>query len=283
MIFNTKKSEDSRNLRWLAKVLLFWCGYVATTLLVGFVTSSAIKTEVWQLTAWGAISSLGLLGLTAIFVRFDSPSERITGPKSEASSACNFTLGLLLGALSFGVHTFIVSSFAGPIRFELVPEIGATIVIIYFLRFLATAWMEEIGFRGYALQKLADRWGSWPAVVATSLIFGLSHLLYGWNIQTIMLGVFPAGLLWGMSAIATKGIAMPIGLHAAWNFATWSAGSRPETGLLRLTIEHEAQGLMRTVGTVSYLTIFLSMTLVFWWFHRRSILLASQRKTDRLQ
>ncbi len=79
----------------------------------------------------------------------------------------------------------------------------------------------------------------------------------------------PGGLLWGMSAIATRGLAVPIGLHAAWNFASWSAGSRAETGLLRIVIEDAALERTQTVGTISYWAVFGSLTVAFWLVHRR--------------
>ena len=131
--------------------------------------------------------------------------------------------------------------------------------------------MEELGFRGYALQRLTTTMGTWPAVFLTAVAFGLSHLLYGWDMQTIALGVVPGGLLWGMSAVATRGLAVPIGLHAAWNFAGWTAGSRSEVGLLRMIVDESAPEHLRAVGTASYLTVFGVLTAVFWIVHERNV------------
>lgn len=64
---------------------------------------------------------------------------------------------------------------------------------------------------------------------------------------------------------------MPIGLHAAWNFASWSAGSRSEMGLLQMIVEEEALELTQAVGMASYLSIFGLLTLAFWFVHRRNI------------
>lgn len=255
----------------IISVLLFWCGYVAITLVVGFATSSTISTEVWQLTAWGLISSGGLLALSFFFKRIEKGPITNIDLRVRASSLRNFSFGLLLGVVSFGIHVGIVSTFAGPIRFEFVSGVGALAALIYLARFLSTSCMEELGFRGYPLWQLIRIVGPWPAVWLTALAFGLSHFLYGWDIQTIMLGVVPAGLLWGMSAIATRGIAMPIGLHAAWNFASWSAGSRSEMGLLQMIVEEEALELTQAVGMASYLSIFGLLTLAFWFVHRRNI------------
>ena len=64
---------------------------------------------------------------------------------------------------------------------------------------------------------------------------------------------------------------MPIGLHAAWNFASWSAGNRAEAGLLHMIVEDEALELTQAVGMASYLSIFGLLTLAFWFVYRRNV------------
>ncbi|MEK9506127.1 type II CAAX endopeptidase family protein [Gemmatimonadota bacterium CCK-12] len=222
-------------------ILLFWAGYLVITLAVGFVTSLLIPSPVWQLTAWGFASSVLLLALSRLLHRgSDDRAAPADAPSGFGLNA--LAVGLLIGMASFAVHLAVVRTFGGPIRFERVAGVGAVATGAYFLRFLATSCMEEIGFRGYPLRRLEPAIGSWPAVIVTAVVFGLSHLSYGWDLQTIALGVIPGGLLWGMSALATRGLAVPIGLHAAWNFAGWTAGSRSEVGLFRMIVSDEAGG-----------------------------------------
>ena len=254
-----------------ASVLLFWVGYLAVTLVAGFATSSLIGSEVWQLTAWGLVSSGGLIALSLFLMRIEKGPRTQLGLALRPASLGRFSMGVLLGLASFAIHVSIVATFAGPIRFEWVPGVGALAALIYFVRFLSTSCMEELGFRGYALRRLAGRRGPWPAVWLTAVAFGLSHLLYGWDMRTIALGVIPGGLLWGMSALATRGLAVPIGLHAAWNFASWSAGSRAETGLLQMIVEDDALERTQAVGAASYLSIFGALTVAFWIVHRRNV------------
>lgn len=262
-----------------AYVLLFWVGYVAVTLVVGMATSIKIGSEVWQLTAWGFISCAGLLALSRFLMRIEKTPHTQLDLMVRVSSMSRFSIGVFLGVASFVVHVAIVSAFAGPVRFEWVPGVGAMGAAIYFARFLSTSCMEELGFRGYALQRLTTNMGPWPAVCITAVAFGLSHLAYGWDLQTIVLGVIPGGLLWGMSAIATRGLAVPIGLHAAWNFSSWSGGARPETGLLQMIVEDDALELTQMVGTASYLSIFGALTLAFWFVHRRNLRRAAPTPT----
>lgn len=256
--------------RVFTSVLLFWVGYLIITLVVGFATAMLITSEVWQLAAWGFVSSLGLLALPRLLGRLDPGAGRGADAAPRVFSLAPLTVGLLIGVASFGLHVFIVATFAGPLRFEWVSGVGFLAALIYFARFLATSCMEEIGFRGYALRRLTLKIGSWPAVCVTAVVFGLSHLSYGWDLQTIALGVVPGGLLWGMSALATRGLAVPIGLHAAWNFTSWSVGGRAETGLLRMILDEGAVERSQQVGTVSYLSIFGVLTIGFWLLHRRN-------------
>jgi membrane protease YdiL (CAAX protease family) len=260
----------------IRSVLLFWVGYIVITLTAGFATSKAVSSEVWQLTAWGLVSSGGLIALTLFLLRRSRGRAQDVGLGLRSSSLKRFAIGTVIGVASFGLHLLIVTTFAGTVRFELVPETGALTACVFFARFVSTSCMEELGFRGYVLQRLARRYGAWPAVGITAVAFGLSHLMYGWDLTTIAIGVIPGGLLWGMSALATHGLAVPIALHAAWNFATWSVGARAETGVLRMITEEGTAEHARLVGTASWLAIFGGLTVVFWLVHRRRTRLASQ-------
>ena len=172
----------------VASVLLFWVGYLALTLGVGFATSKLIGSEVWQLTAWGFVASAALILLTRWMVRTENGPRGGVELTLTAGSWGRLGIGLLVGIASFGVHLSLIVAFAGPIHFEWVPGVGASAVAIYFLRFMATSCMEEVGFRGYTLHRLAAAIGPWPAVGLTSVAFGLSHLSYGWDLRTIALG-----------------------------------------------------------------------------------------------
>ncbi len=255
--------------RVILSVGLFWVGYLAVTLGVGFVTSLFVPTELWRLIAWGFGSSLLLLALPRVLRRVDGGPASSASVVAPASSLAKFGVGLLIGAVSYAVHVWIVGTFAGPLRFEWVPETGVLIALVYFARFVGTSCMEEVGFRGYPLRRLTAIVGAGPAVAVTAVAFGLSHLSYGWDLSTIALGVVPGGLLWGMSALATRSLAVPIGLHAAWNFAGWSVGDRAETGLLEMIVDPDSAARTTQVGAASYLSIFFLMTLGFRLLYRR--------------
>jgi len=263
------KTSGQHHARTLGLVLLFWAMYTAITMAVGFVTSKTMGGGVWSHTLWGLLASCGVIVLTLFWGHREDKSAKDLGLELRLSSLTRFSIGVLIGLASFGIHILVVTTFAGSIRFEFVPEAGAVVALVFFVRYLSTACMEELAFRGYALQRLNSSLGSWPAVWICSIAFGLSHLTYGWDMRTIILGVIPGGLLWGISALASRGLAIPIGLHFAWNFAGWSVGDKGETGLLRMVVEESARARTQQVGTVSYLAVFGILTLAFWVMHRR--------------
>jgi membrane protease YdiL (CAAX protease family) len=59
--------------------------------------------------------------------------------------------------------------------------------------YLVTAFSEEFAFRGVIQQHLTRGLGPWPALVATSLLFGLSHVNFG---------VFPNWPMVGLAGVA---------------------------------------------------------------------------------
>jgi membrane protease YdiL (CAAX protease family) len=77
---------------------------------------------------------------------------------------------------------------------------------------------EELLFRGLALQALEQLWGSWAAIVITSLFFGAAHLgapgASAWSGLAIAL---EAGVLLGAAFLWRRNIWFVVGLHFAWN------------------------------------------------------------------
>ena len=92
------------------------------------------------------------------------------------------------------------------------------------------ALSEEIIFRGLPLVLLAGVLGRWPAVVLTSVAFGLSH--WG-NPEVTLLGlanISLAGVLLGTVFFGPGGIWAAWGAHLGWNLSLAALGA-PVSGL----------------------------------------------------
>lgn len=80
-------------------------------------------------------------------------------------------------------------------------------------------FMEELLFRGILFRWIEEFGGSWAALIVTSALFGLAHIM---NPNATWFSSFAiaveAGLLLGAAYMLTRSLWMPIGIHAAWNY-----------------------------------------------------------------
>lgn len=143
-----------------------------------------------------------------------------------------------------------------------------TATTITLLTDIALSCREELGFRGYPLRRLERSFGLWEAQIIVALVFALEHMAGGWPWERALLGAGVGSLLFGMAAIATEGLALPIGLHAAWNFGDWMLGGKGSAGLWKPVVEEGRQGRAQLVGT-AYLVAIGSATFAFWIWNRR--------------
>ena len=126
-------------------------------------------------------------------------------------------LGLLAGFLLFSAIV-AVAAFVDVYR---ITGYGGTSNLIFSLITIAIlpGFMEELLFRGILFRWLEEFAGSWVALIMTSALFGLAHIL---NPNATWFSSFAiaveAGVLLGGAYMLTRSLWMPIGIHAAWNY-----------------------------------------------------------------
>jgi uncharacterized protein len=99
---------------------------------------------------------------------------------------------------------------------------GATI-LVGVVAVAAVAFGEEASYRGYPIKNLTEGarrawWGAVIAVLIAAVFFGVAHASNEnatW-LSTINIVIF--GLLFGTAYVLTGELALPIGLHFAWDF-----------------------------------------------------------------
>lgn len=141
--------------------------------------------------------------------------------------------GFLLGAALTGLPLALLAA-AGWVR--VVPAPGgagdALRAVLGFSVFLAAAaWVEELLFRGYPFQVLAERFGGMAAVAVTSVAFGAVHFL---NPEVGLLGLVNlvlAGVVLGLAYWRTYSLWFVTGLHFGWNWMMAVALDLPVSGL----------------------------------------------------
>lgn len=103
---------------------------------------------------------------------------------------------------------------------------------------------EELLFRGVLFRSVEAMFGSWVAILVSSLAFGLVHLLNpGTTVGSAIYICIEAGLLLSAAYLVTRRLWICMGFHMAWNYfqsAVFSgvvSGAVSDPGLLKATIE----------------------------------------------
>ena len=123
---------------------------------------------------------------------------------------------------------------------RVMPLLGSFLVFTLFLSM--AGWMEEIIFRGYPLQALAEVAGPTTAVGVTSLLFAIAHLanpglgaalLDGVTLAEFLpvLNLGLAGVVLGLAYWRTFSLWFATGLHVGWNWMMGFLADLPVSGL----------------------------------------------------
>ena len=213
---------------------------------------------VWQLVAVLAVSFLGSQGLalagdnpwlalaaglaTAVLAALvyawvvRRTEHRGVAELSPQGAVPGLGWGTLLGVALFGL-VVVNLAFLGSYT---VHGMGTTAGAVGLVGFMAAAAVtEELMFRG-VLFRVVEGWtGTWVALTATSLLFGLVHLVNPnaslWGALAIAI---EAGGMLTAAYVATRKLWVPIGLHLGWNiaasaiFSTEVSGNDTPQGLL---------------------------------------------------
>ena len=203
------------------KSVLFCFLFCALYLLIYF-----IKSPVYQEYERIPHAIIGIVvggGLTWFFLRQEKNTFRSIGLFWESRTPLRFFKGIGMGILIMGIMTAAVIFFSG---FSVSRNTGSNLLKFLWgtLPLLPLAFMEELAFRGYPFETLREKTSGRATIYISALLFGLYHLTNGWTIQNALLGAGVWGIIFGLAALVTKGIALPTGLHYAVNMTTSAFG-----------------------------------------------------------
>ena len=250
------------------RVALFWVGYIAILLLGSFPRNSVPAR--WAQAVWVVWGAVLVFAMTVVFVRKEKRSLRDVGFGFDARTVARFALGALAGAAVYGATLLAVRLATAGIRIESRVGFDAAATAFAAATFVASACMEGYGFRGYPQHTLQQRFGVWPAVITAAFFFALSHVAFGWPWNQVLLGVFPNGVLFGMVTVASRGLAMPVALHAAINMSQWCFGEDGGVGPWTIVVEPSALARVQAVAPVMALGAYALAIFVAWLWHRRT-------------
>lgn len=195
-------------LRLVAAFALVWTGPLFVPAAGGTATVAALM--------WKAFAASIALMANLIFLRGSGAS--ILGLRPARRIAGLLLLGALLGLLLVGLW---LALFRLLVPFRLVsghmtgPQLLCSACI-----YLLGALLEELAFRGHALIRLKERYGTVLAVVLVSLAFGLFHLpgMTGANAVKIIALTGLSSVLFCLAYLLSGSLLAAIGLHAGMNF-----------------------------------------------------------------
>jgi hypothetical protein len=214
----------------------------------------------------GFATSVGALLLTHLFARWDGVSASEVGAAPDRYSLNRLAAGFVVGLLLVAMNTFAMWC-TGHVTWVLTHAPRLPSAPVTLVAFLLLASREELAFHGYPLRRLETFYGVWVAQGAVALIFALEHVAGGSNWTTAFFGSGVGSILFGMAAIASRGLAVPIGVHAAWNFGDWLRGDKDTAGVWEAVVDEGFAGNVELAGMVSYVVLFVFTTLVFWRWH----------------
>lgn len=207
--------------KYIFKSILFCV--VFTGLLIVFSFSKSFLPNNLERLAHGIIGTLAAFLTTLLFLKLDRKQFSDIGLTFKRKTIIKFFAGFIAGVVIMGLLTTGVLYFSS-IKIDVNPKSNIWHFLLVTLPLIPLAFMEELGFRAYPLEILKDKIGIRLSIIITSILFALYHIVNGWPIASIS-GPAVWGLLFGLAAIYSKGIAMPTGIHYAANLTTSSFGA----------------------------------------------------------
>ena len=157
-------------------------------------------------------------------------------------------VGLLIGA-GLTTSIFVIEWLAGWIQVRGLawhvrpPQLVAMSLYLGIITAIMAAVVEEILLRGYLLQTLEEWIGLPAAVIISSAMFGVGHLLNptatGWANYVIPFTITLGGFMFASAYLFSRSLWLPIGLHFAWNLFEYQVlaltGASPERASVLIT------------------------------------------------
>jgi len=153
------------------------------------------------------------------------------GLSTADNRAANLCVGFLGGTALTGLWLIIVTVSTGA-RWHVNPAFsGVALIGVCAFNFFNNVG-EELVYRGYAFVRLAQRFGPYITVIATSSLFALLHFQAGVPWLSVVAGVFTSGLVFAAIFARWRGVPLALGFHVATNIVQDASGLRASAASL---------------------------------------------------
>ena len=249
--------QNNIRAKYIFKSVLFCVVFVG--LLVIFSIAKGFIPNEFERLAYGIIGTLAAFLTTVLFLKFDKQKFSDIGLIFERKTIIKFFVGVVIGVVIMGLLAISVINFTR-LKIHINPHSNFLHFLLITFPLLPLAFMEELAFRAYPLQILKDKIGMRSSLIITSVLFALYHAVNGWTISSSFCGPAVWGLIYGLAAIYSKGIAMPTGIHYAANLTTSSLGEKNTTASI-WTVEQPNSATAK-YGGFDWATILPSLALL---------------------
>jgi membrane protease YdiL (CAAX protease family) len=188
--------------------------------------SNPIPILVWQISAQLAVLIVAWLVVFRLHALAGFQPFRDLQPIRHAAIGVvagfgSLLLTLVLASVMALVVTGKLPSWSGAVPINLVPP-GFPPILVFVITVGFTPVAEELFFRGLVLNAWKREYGIWPAVIGSSVLFGLVH--FGLGPLEALPAALPnlallgsGGLIFALLAVRTGSLVAPIAAHAANN------------------------------------------------------------------
>lgn len=169
-------------------------------------------------------------------------------------SISRFLCGYIIGFLMAVSQVLIVLAYG---HFQLTPvsEISMMNISSPLLLYFLIACREELAFRSYSLRSLNISLGPVLALTIIGIIFIVEHIAGGMTWKMAIIGSGTGAILFGVCALKTKGLALSLGLHSAWNFGQRTFGFKNKPGIWKALVEKGYESDIENVGLTAFLFV----------------------------
>jgi uncharacterized protein len=207
----------------------------------------------------GIIGALAAVLTTILFLKFDKKKFSDIGLSFQRKTIIKFFAGILTGVIIMGSLTTSVLYYTHA-KIYINPNSNFLHFLIITLPLILLAFMEELGFRAYPLEILKAKLGIRLSILITSVLFALYHIANGWTVASSFYGPGVWGLVFGLAAIYSKGIAMPTGIHYAANLTTSAFGIANNT--VSIWIVEQSDTSTTDYGRIDWTTMLPTLVLL---------------------
>ena len=207
--------------RFILKAFLFCVAFTGLFFLLSSTINFALRG--FERLVQGTIGTVAALLTTFLFLKIDKKRFSDIGLTFEGKTVVKFFVGVFIGILIMGLLAMSVV-YISDVRIDVNPGSNVLNFLLVTASLIPLALMEELGFRAYPLEILKDKIGIRLAIIVTSILFALYHVASGWTVASSFYGPAVWGLVFGLAAIYSNGIALPTGIHYAANLTTSAFG-----------------------------------------------------------